>query len=69
MTDLSARQETILRVAAITGDDDPQHPEGALGELDEDYPQQPKQEDIKCCSFEEVREFYDTGRPENLKLL
>lgn len=70
MTDhLSDRQESILRTAVITGDDDPQHPQGAWGELEEDYPQAPARDDIKCSTIEEVNEFYDNGRPEDTKLL
>jgi hypothetical protein len=68
MTELSARQETILRVEAITGDNDAQHPQGAWGELEEDYPPQPQQTDVKCLTFEEVETIYDQSRPEDITI-
>lgn len=66
---LSNRQQEILRAEAITGADDLQHPKGAWGELQEDYPTPPPRDDIKCSTIDEVSEFYDHGRPEDIKIL
>lgn len=68
MSNLSDRQEQILRVAAITGDDDPQHPKGAWGELNEDYEAPKQQADVKAASREETEDFYNQGRREDIKI-
>lgn len=60
----SNRQESILRTAAITGDDDPQHPQGAWGEQDEDYNDQQKHQ-----SWGKDRYDYDSKyMPEDIRI-
>lgn len=78
MSDLTNRQQAIIRVEAISGDPDPQHPGGAWGERDEDHSQAEhdqangvasnRQGGIGLPTAEETQTYYDSLRPTNIEI-
>lgn len=67
----SERLQTAIDVVSALGE--PEHhfsgdPTAQWGEVDDDYHEWP-QTDIKTSSYEEVEEFYDSGRPVDIRIV